>query len=57
MYLLLAGIVVFAGAAWEEPAQSNLGTLKGHAKEVTSLAFSSNGKHLVSASGDGTIRL
>jgi len=30
MHVLLAGIVVFAGAAWQEPAQPDLATLKGH---------------------------
>jgi WD40 repeat protein/serine/threonine protein kinase len=34
-----------------------LRTLRGHAAEVTGVAFGADGRHLVSASSDGTVRL
>jgi WD40 repeat protein len=42
---------------WEMPTGKPLGTLEGHADDVTDLAFSPEGQRLVTASRDGTARL
>lgn len=42
---------------WDAATGQELLTLKGHRSFVTSVAFSSDGKRLVSASNDDTIKL
>jgi WD40 repeat protein len=39
------------------PAMEPLATLKGHLQAVIGVAFTADGKNLVSASSDGTVRL
>src|SRR5262249_52101576 len=42
---------------WDVPSGKPRLTLKGHTGQVTSLAFSPDGKRLASGSGDHTVRL
>src|SRR6266511_4167538 len=42
---------------WDAATGELLHDLRGHAKEVVGVAFSPNGRQLVSASGDHTIRV
>ncbi len=53
------GTGIFAGSgkllAWELPDGTPAGTREGHAGAVNALALSPDGKHIVSASADGTL--
>jgi len=42
---------------WDAQTGQETLTLKGHAGWVNSVAFSPDGKHLVSGSADGTIKV
>jgi WD40 repeat protein len=42
---------------WNTSNLSNIATIRGHHGRVTSIAFSSDGSHIVSGSMDGTVRI
>jgi WD40 repeat protein len=42
---------------WEMPAGKQIITLRGHSSEVNCVAFSPDGRRLISASSDGTVRI
>jgi WD40 repeat protein len=42
---------------WSLESQKEVTTLQGHSKSITSIAFSPDGKYLVSRSRDKTVKL
>jgi WD40 repeat protein len=42
---------------WNFEFQNEMTTLQGQSSEVNAISFSSDGKHLVSGSNDGTLQL
>src|SRR5262245_50025875 len=61
---VMLGAVLLIGAVWlvlqegsRSQGQARHDRLEGHASAVTSLAFTSDGSDLVSASWDGTVRV
>ena len=42
---------------WDTATEKMLASLKGHTDSVTSIAFSGDGKHVISSSQDGTVRI
>ena len=50
-------VTVWNLKAWETPADQETLTLKGHTQRVTSVAFSPDGRRIVSGSWDGTVKV
>ena len=55
--LSLAVVLPWLPAAEDGSAPQLVATMKGHTEEVYSVAFSPDGKHVVSGSGDHTIKV
>jgi WD40 repeat protein len=55
--LLLAATADRLGKVYDVAARREKLTLKGHTGQVTAVAFSPDGRHLVTGSWDGTVRL
>jgi WD40 repeat protein len=55
--LIASGTASGAIQVWDASHLSNIGTIKGHHEQVTSIAFTSDGSQIVSGSEDGTVRI
>jgi WD40 repeat protein len=55
--LIASGTASGAIQVWDASHLSNIGTIRGHHGQVTSIAFTSDGSQIVSGSEDGTVRI
>jgi WD40 repeat protein len=54
---IASGTASGAIQVWDASYLSNIGTIRGHHGQVTSIAFTSDGSQIVSGSKDGTVRI
>jgi WD40 repeat protein len=55
--MLIAGVVPWLSAADDSAAPGMLATLKGHSEAVYAVAFTPSGKHIVTGSGDHSVKV
>jgi WD40 repeat protein len=56
-FLALAGMLPWLPAAEDTTAPGMIATLKGHSEAIYALAFTPDGKHVVTGSGDHTLKV
>jgi WD40 repeat protein len=55
--LIASGTASGAVQIWDAVSLNNISTIRGHHGRVTSIAFSSDGSHIISGSMDSTVRI